>query len=229
MSTGDGVPHFAVSLLVTGRPCLVVGGGPVAGRKIASLLACGAAVTVVAPEVHEAMAVLSHSGAIAAIDQSPLDVQIRPYERGEAAAYRLVITATGDPAVDGAVHDDAEAAGVWVNSADDIDNCTFILPAVRRDGPVSVAVSTGGTSPALSSWLAQQVSTTVLVGAGDLAVLLGEARARLVSHGISTDAVAWQTLLDGPLPSLVADGRLEDARALVTAVVDDVIGPPSDL
>ncbi len=229
MSTGDGVPHFAVSLLVAGRPCLVVGGGPVAGRKIASLLACGAAVTVVAPEVHEAMAVLSQSGAIAAIDDSPLDVQIRPYQRGEAAAYRLVITATGDPAVDGAVHDDAEAAGVWVNSADDIDNCTFILPAVRRDGPVSVAVSTGGTSPALSSWLAQQASTTVLVGAGDLAVMLGEARARLVARGIATDAIAWRTLLDGPVPGLVADGRLDEARALVTAMVDEVIGPSSGI
>jgi siroheme synthase-like protein len=225
MSTGDGVPHFAVSLLVTGRPCLVVGGGPVAGRKIATLLGCGAAVTVVAPEVHEAMAVLSASGAMAAIDESPLDVQIRPYRRGEAAAYRLVITATGDPAVDGAVHDDAEEAGVWVNSADDSDNCTFILPAVRRDGPVSVAVSTGGTSPALSSWLAQQVSSTVLVGAGDLAVMLGQARARLVASGVATDAVAWHALLDGPLPGLVADGRLDEARALVTSAIDEVIGP----
>ena len=88
----------------------------------------------------------------------PLDVQIRPYERGEAAAYRLVVTATGDPDVDGAVYADAEEAGVWVNSADDTEHCTFMLPAVHRDGPVSVAVSTGGTSPALAGWLRGRVA-----------------------------------------------------------------------
>ena len=107
-----------------------------AARKVRGLLECGALVTVVAPEVSEAMTELG-----------PLTIERRRYERGEAANYRLVVTATGDAGVDEAVYADAEAAGVWVNSADDGQHCSFILPSVHRDGPVTFAVSTGGTSP----------------------------------------------------------------------------------
>ena len=80
-------------------------------------------------------------------------VQERPYRRGEVAGYRLAVAATGDPAVNRAVFEDGESAGVWVNSADDPASCSFILPAIARQGPVSVAVSTSGFSPALASWL----------------------------------------------------------------------------
>ena len=123
---GVGAPIYPVGLVVKGRRCLVVGGGRVAARKIAGLLACGAAVTVVAPEVHVAVAELSDSGVIAAIDESPLEVHIRPYSSGEAADYVLVISATGDPAVDETVRRDAQSAGVWVNVADDPSRCSFV-------------------------------------------------------------------------------------------------------
>jgi siroheme synthase-like protein len=228
MNPPDGAPLYPVGLVVAGRRCLVVGGGRVAGRKIDSLLRCRAAVTVVAPAVHEAMAVLAQSGAIAAVVGPPLDVQIRPYERGEAAAYRLVVTATGDPAIDGAVHADAEAAGVWVNSADDTEHCTFMLPAVHRDGPVSVAVSTGGTSPALAGWLRGQVAAHLPPHVGELARLMGEARSRLRAHGVSTESVRWHEVLDGPVPELVADGHLDGARAALRAVVDEAIERSSE-
>src|ERR1700688_483820 len=125
MTMGVGAPIYPVGLVVTGRPCLVVGGGRVAARKIGGLLACGAAVTVVAPEVPEAIREPADTGAIAAIDESPLDVQIRPYRSGEAADYLLVVAATGDPAVDDAVQRDAAAAGIWVNVADDPSRCSF--------------------------------------------------------------------------------------------------------
>ncbi len=73
------------------------------------------------------------------------------------AGYRLVVAATGDAAVNRAVFEDGEAAGVWVNSADDPASCSFILPAIARQGPVSVAISTSGYSPALASWLKEHV------------------------------------------------------------------------
>ena len=107
---------------VEGRPCLVVGGGPVAARKALGLLRCGAVVTVIAPDICQAVA-----------DLSPLTIERRPYATGEAGSYRLVVTATGIASVDGAVYADAEAAGVWVNSADDGADCSFILPSVHRD------------------------------------------------------------------------------------------------
>ena len=107
-----------------------------AARKAGGLLRCGALVTVIAPAFCDAMTQLT-----------PLTLERRPYAPGDAAGYRLVVTATGIPAVDGAVYADAEAAGVWVNSADDVAHCSFILPSVHRDGPVSVAVSTGRDQP----------------------------------------------------------------------------------
>ncbi|MHB8593011.1 MAG: precorrin-2 dehydrogenase/sirohydrochlorin ferrochelatase family protein [Acidimicrobiales bacterium] len=213
-------PLYPVGLLVGGRRCLVVGGGRVAARKIASLLACGAAVTVVAPEAHEAVALLVGEGAIAAIDGPPLDLQLRPYRDGEAADYRLVITATGDAAVDGAVHRDAEAAGVWVNSADDPDHCTAVLPAVWRQGGVTVAVSSGGASPALSTWLRSRIAEVLGPTVGELAELLGEARRRVQAQGRSTEEVDWPALLAGPLPELVRQGRVPEARALLEEATD---------
>ncbi len=200
--------YYPVSLEVSGRPCLVVGGGAVAARKAGGLLECGARVTVIASTTGEA--VESLAPALAALER-------RPYREGDVRGFRLVITATGIPAVDGAVHADAEAAGVWVNSADDRAHSSFILPAVHRDGAVTMAVSTGGLSPALASWLRDRLASRELGGTGELARLLGEARARLVASGTPSDAVDWAALLNGPLPGLVAAGDLDNAQAIVTA------------
>jgi len=195
---------YPVSLDVGGRSCLVVGGGPVAARKVGGLLECGALVTVVAPELCAAMTRLV-----------PLTIERRPYAKGDARGFHLVITATGLTAIDGAVSADADQNGVWVNSADDLAHCTFILPSVHRDGPVSVAVSTGGASPALASWLRAQLAEAAGAGMGELAELLGRARQRLHDAGRSTELVDWAALLNGPLPSLVQAGCHEQARVLV--------------
>jgi precorrin-2 dehydrogenase len=200
------VPHpfLPVSLSVDGRPCLVVGGGPVAARKARNLLDCGAHLTVIAPDLGADMSALQ-----------PLTHLARPYRRGDAASYRLVVTATGDPVVDGEVYADAEAAGVWVNSADDPVHCSFILPSVHRDGAVSVAVSTSGSSPALASWLRRRLADDLGDGLGELAELLAEARGRLHDAGRSTEDVDWAGLLNGPLPALVREGRRSEAQRLV--------------
>jgi precorrin-2 dehydrogenase/sirohydrochlorin ferrochelatase len=218
---------YPVGLLVAGRPCLVVGGGRVAARKIAGLLACGAAVTVVAPEAHVALGLLAADGVFARLTGPHLAVHLRPYRAGEAAAYRLVVTATGDPSVDSSVYRDAEKAGVWVNSADDPDHCTFVLPAVTRHGSISVAVSTGGSSPALASWLRRRVDETIGPGLGPLASLLADARARIHSRGASTETVDWDALLDGPLPDTVRRGDLDEARRLIAAAIDTATPAPS--
>jgi siroheme synthase-like protein len=198
---------------VEGRPCLVVGGGPVAARKAGDLLQCGAVVTVVAPEMCEAMERLA-----------PLAFERRPYAAGEAAGYRLVITATGIAAVDGAVYADAERAGVWANSADDPAHCSFIVPAVHRDGSVTVAVSTGGNSPALASWLRGRLAAHAGPGLGDLAELMARARRSLHEAGRSTEGPEWAALLNGPVPDLVREGRHDQARAIVEAATGVSLG-----
>jgi precorrin-2 dehydrogenase/sirohydrochlorin ferrochelatase len=199
-------PLYPVGLVVAGRPVLVVGGGRVAARKVGDLVACGARVTVVAPEVATELAA-----------RTGVTVERRPYRTGEAAGYRLVVTATGDPAVDQQVFDDAEAAGVWVNSADDPARCTFTLPAVVRRGPVVVTAATGGRSPALATWLRRRLAGQLGPEVATLAALLDEARTRVRAEGRSTEDLDWQGLLDGGLLDvLVAEGE-DAARARIDA------------
>jgi siroheme synthase-like protein len=205
---------YPVSLNVEGRHCLVVGGGPVATRKVRGLLDCGAKVTVIAPRLCDAMAQLQ-----------PVHVERRRYVAGDAGHYRLVVTATGLPAVDGAVCADADAAGVWVNCADDGLRSSYILPAVHRDGQVTVAVSTGGRSPALASWLRTRLAAQCGPWLADLADLLARARGRLHEAGASTEDIDWAVLLDGPLPALVEAGRLTEACAIVEAAAGVHIAP----
>jgi len=216
---GPAYPIYPVGLVVAGQRCLVVGGGRVAGRKARSLILCGAAVTMVAPEAHEALGLLASDGTIAAIDEQPLSVELRPYEQGEAAGYRLVVTATGLEEVDRQVASDAKRAGVWVNSADDAANCTFMLPAVHRRGSVTVSVSTSGASPALATWLRGRIAEALGPGIEDLAALLEEGRRLVHERGGSTEAVDWASLLDGPLAGLVAAGRIDQARRVMRSAL----------
>jgi siroheme synthase-like protein len=180
----------------------------VAARKARTLLDCGAAVTVIAPAISDDMEALVPS--LHAVER-------RPYGKGDASTFRIVVTATGIPAVDGAVYADAELAGVWTNSADDVAHSSFILPAVHRDGPVTLSVSTGGLSPALASWLRTHLAAEFGDEVGLLAQLLGEARANLKRAGVRSDTVDWARLLDGPLPALVRAGDIKGARAALTA------------
>jgi precorrin-2 dehydrogenase / sirohydrochlorin ferrochelatase len=201
-------PFYPVSLNVSGQTCLVVGGGKVAARKARTLLDCGAVVTVIAPSL---------GGDMEALIPALHAVERRPYRREDAKTFRLVVTATGIAEVDGAVYADAEAAGVWANSADDLARSSFILPAVHRDGAVTVAVSTGGLSPALASWLRTRLAAECGDGLGLLTQLLAEARAHLKRAGLRSDSVDWVGLLDGPLPELVRSGDIDGAREIVAA------------
>jgi siroheme synthase-like protein len=204
-------PHYLVSLDLLDVPCLVVGGGAVARRKVQGLLEAGAAVTVVAPIAHPDLRA-----------DPRVRWHEREYRRGEVASYRLAITATGVDAVDAQVARDARAAGVPVNSADDPRNCTFTLPAVARRGDIQVAVSTAGRSPALAAWLRAQIESSLDDSILDLLDLLAEVRAEVRAGGASTESPAWRRALEGDVPSLVAAGRVDDARdALRRALAAD--------
>ena len=198
---GDSYP---INLVLTGKPVLVVGGGRVARRKVEGLLACGAAVTVVAPDVDEALATLPG-----------VTVERRPYEPGEAGdptRWRLVLTATDDERTNQQVFDDAEAAGVWVNSADDPDRCTFTLPALVRRGPLLLTASTGGHSPAVSSWVRGRLEQEFGPEYETLVALLAEARQAIQAEGRSTEGLAWQKALDSDMLSLIRGGQISEAR-----------------
>jgi siroheme synthase-like protein len=152
----------------------------VALRKAAALADAGARLTVVAPVVSDALAAMAG------------EVRAKRYDAADIVGHRLVLTATNDTAVNAAVHADATNAGVWVNSADDPTNCTFILPAVARNEPVVAAISTGGSSPALASHLRGEAQRWLdSVNAGRAAGILAAQRDEFHAAGISTEDIDW--------------------------------------
>jgi siroheme synthase-like protein len=191
---------YPVDLEVAGRVCLVVGGGRVGARKAAGLADCGALVTIVAPRL-----------CATALSVPGLQVEQRCYRRGEVGAYWLVVTATGDVAVDQQVYEDAVAAQVWVNSADDPSRCTFTLPAVHRQGSVVLAVSTGGASPALSAWLRDQLAACVGPEFALLAERLAERRTAIHAAGESTEDRGWPAVIEAELARLRQESRRQAA------------------
>ncbi len=216
---------FHLALLLDSERCLVVGGGPVAARKVASLLECGAAVTVVAPEACPALRALRDAPARAGgRDGGALSIEQRRYRSGEARGYSLVITATGRPEVDKAVYLDCRRAGILVNAADNPESCSFLMPAVLREGPISVAVSTGGTSPFLAGWVRRRIGAVVGPDVGLLAEVVGSARSRVRAAGRSSEGLPWEDLVDGVLWPLITGGKLARAWAAADAWVRAATG-----
>lgn len=211
---------YPVVLDIEGWRCLVVGGGRIAARRVRGLLASGAVVTVVAPDV---VGELGSAGSASIGSESAvgsrLEVQHRVYEPGEAAGYRLVLTATGDPAVDRRVVSDATAAGVLVGSAERDVPGALHLPAVYREGPVVVALSTDGASPALARWLRDRVAELLPSDVRTVAGLLDEARSGLQRVGRSTDSVDWDPVISDIVP-MVESGRIDEARSRLVALVE---------
>jgi precorrin-2 dehydrogenase/sirohydrochlorin ferrochelatase len=199
---------YPVNLVLTGRRCLVVGGGRIAARKVEGLVACGAQVHVVAPAVGPE--VRDQAGAGVTWEE-------RPYRRGEVAGYRLALAATDDGEVNRAVFVDGEDAGVWTNSADDPANCAFTLPAVVRRGPLMVTVSTGGYSPALATWLRTRVAEEVGPEYEVLVELLAAEREAIQASGRSTEGIDWQKALDSDMLALIRAGQVRQAKERLQA------------
>lgn len=184
---------YPVTLDLHGVPVLVVGAGPVAARKVAGLAAAGALVHVVAPQV-------SPDVEAAVLDGHVARLRLRPFESGDLDDVRLVVTATGVAEVDARVAAEATAAGIWVNAADRPADCTFILPAVARNGPLTMAVSTDGTSPALAGRLRDHAADLLTDEVVRLAEELDTERSALKAAGASTEDHDWRPRLDAVIP-----------------------------
>lgn len=197
--------YYPISLDLVGRPCLVVGGGAIALRKVAALVEAGARVTVVSPSLTPALLRLA--------TEAPLRWRPREYAAGDAAGFILVMVATDDRAVNAAVAVECRERGIWVNCADDPARCDFILPSVLRRGAVTVAVSTGGRSPTLARLLREDLDALLPRDIAPLTEIMADVRRALRGDGVSLDAERWRQALDGELRSLVAAGRTTEARA----------------
>jgi siroheme synthase-like protein len=162
-------PFYMACLKLTGRRSLVVGGGEIGLEKVEGLLACDADVTLIAPEAEPALEEYAREGSIR--------WERRAY--GGAADLEgafLVIAATNDTEVNIAVSEDAQARAMLVNVVDVPPLCNFILPAVVRTGPLAIAISTAGSSPALAKRMKREIEGQFGEPYARLAVLLNEVR-----------------------------------------------------
>jgi siroheme synthase-like protein len=195
--------YFPVYLEMSGRRCLVIGGGAVAERKIANLLEAGAEVTVISPEVTAAIASWSEKQELARIT--------RNYQDGDLSGFQIVFVATTDKNVNDAVYREGKSRGAWVNAADDPAHCDFILPSVLRRGDLTVAVSSSGTSPALSRAIREELERYFTREYELLAKLAAEVREELQQRSISVPFENWRHALNGESRRLLMHG--ETARA----------------
>ncbi len=198
--------HYPVSLLLEGRPCLVVGAGRVAERKVQSLLAAGARVRAVGPEATVGLQRLAAGGEV--------ELELRAAGPEDLAGAWLVIIATDDPDLNGRLFAEADRRGLLVNVVDAPALCNFHVPATVARGPVQVAVSTGGAAPALAKRLRQLLEQTLPPEWGYLAAMMGELRPQVMERWPTPREreAAWNRLLDSDVLRLMAEDQHHEAR-----------------
>jgi siroheme synthase-like protein len=154
------------------RQAIVVGGGKVAARKVEGLLTAGTKVQVISPALTSELQIC--------VDSGEIDYVQRCYQDGDLDGAFLAIAATNDPAVNQAVWSEAERRGCLVNVVDDPTHSNFILPAIVQRQDLSVAISTGGSSPALARRLRERVEALIGPEYGVLASLMADLRPELM-------------------------------------------------
>lgn len=193
-------PLYPVNLDISGKLCLVVGGGPVAARKMKALLLCGGEVQLISPASCEAIAELAEAGAIT--------WHRRPFRSGDVKDAFLVFAATDDPEVQRRIAEEAARHHVLLNSADDPECSDFHVPAKIRRRDFVIAISTGGGSPALASLLKAQLARDY----GDEYGVLVELMARIRRQVVTKTSVAeenkalFQAILELPVLECLKGG-----------------------
>jgi len=199
--------YFPIFLEMMRRRCLVVGGGAVAERKVASLLEAGADVTVISPDAADSIRRWSKEKTVEFIP--------RCYQPGDLAEFEIVFVATDDRAVSAQVFNEGRSLGVWVNAADEPARCDFILPSVLRRGDLTVAVSSGGRSPALARMVREELELYFTDEYALLANLAAEVRDELRARGINAPFETWRRALSGDVRQLLMRGDVARAKVLL--------------
>ena len=215
--------YYPVFLDLHGKRCLIIGGGALAESKIGKLLDAGAKITVVSPKIN--------AGIKTALKQGNLEWLEREYQTGDLAGAFLGIAATNLRAVNQRIFQEAEELGILLNVVDEPSQCTFIAPSIVNRGPVTVAISTGGASPALARKLREALSESQVLEWADMAGVLSRARKQVKKQGAVIDPQRWQCCMTSDLLEMAQDGREEEALSTLLAklLVDSAPGLCSSL
>lgn len=207
--------YYPVYLDLSGRHCVVVGGGAVAERKVLTLLERGADVVVISPELTEGLSALAEQGKVHRIE--------RHYQSGDLEGARLVFGATDDRPTNMAVFEEAEARGIPANVVDDPPLCSFIVPSIVSRGDLQIAISTGGASPALAKRIRVRLEEEFGSEYDTLMQLLGEFRVRVMGDVASPAARRriFEAVADSDLLERIRAGADITVQGLADEFVSD--------
>lgn len=206
---------YPITLQLNQQLCVVVGAGAVGLRKLAGLRRAGARIRLIAPDIPATLSV------------PELELRRRPYRPGDLAGATLVFAASNDRALNAAIAREARAAGILVNVADSPEESSFTLPAVGRQGGLTLAVSSGGASPALSALVRDQLTA----GLGPewatvLEIAAGLRQKRLTPpQGSEYNQQVLRQLLERGLPALIAAGAIP----AIDRLLQELCGPDCTL
>ncbi len=205
--------YFPAFLNLRDRPCLVVGGGDIALRKARLLDSAGARLTVVAPRLSDEL--------LGLLERKGHQYQRREVISTDVPGNWLVVSATGDPAVERCVYRYATDSGVFCNGVDDIDNCSFITPAIVDRSPVVVAISSGGAAPVLARKLRAQIEQLLPAGLSTLGRLAQQWRDRVRARvgSLLGRRRFWESVFDGPAASHAIAGDIPAAEAEMSVLL----------
>lgn len=201
--------NFPIFLKLQDRPCLVVGGGVVAARKTQQLLAAGAKVFVVAPEIEASLNKLKQADQMHHLEQE--------YDESCLQDMKLIIAATNNMQLNNTIAEQAKKKNILVNVVDNPESGSFIMPSVIDRSPVIVAVSTGGASPVLARLLRARLETLIPSNYGKLAALIARFRDKVKQHypTLRERRRFWEHVLQGPVAEMLYAGQEKNALALL--------------
>ncbi len=206
--------YYPVFLNLTGKRCVIIGGGAIAEGKISRLKETGAQVTIISPDATPTIQKLAEKGVV--------EWTARKYQPGDLEGAFLGIAATDIRQVNQQIFQEAEELGVVLNVVDDPDLCAFIAPSIVERGPVTVAISTGGASPALARKLRETLAGSPALEWADLADVLSKARKEIKKRGVAVDPQRWQWCLTPELLSLAQAGQEEQAlEQIMSGLLDE--------
>lgn len=206
--------HYPVYLDLRDRPCFVIGGCAMAEEKVKGLVAAGARVTVISPELTLILSGLAIEGKI--------DSLARPYRRGDLRNAFLVIVVGQTPAVVKAVWEETRGRNILVNTLDDVPHCDFIAPSIVRRGDLAVAISTGGKAPALAVRLRQKLERELGPEHARFLEIAGTLRAPLARRwpDFETRKALWYRLVDSDVIHLLRRGNEREAMSRIREILD---------
>ncbi len=207
-------PVFVVGL--ERRTCVVVGGGRIAAEKVHALIGGGAGrIVVISPELGDELRALTPDPRIVHIS--------RPFEEGDLDGAFIVISATDDPAVNHKVYETAEAKGILAQVVDDPPRCAFIMPSIIRRGDLTLAISTGGASPALAVRLRERLQEMIGEEYERFVTLAGEIRPTIMDRIPDPDLrkKLWYEIVDSPVLQLLRGGAFDEAKAHALQLIDE--------